>query len=153
MFKREWYGRLTVAAVLVAAACGDSQPDAQDTPPGGAPGAPAAPAQQVGANVQLPDGVTLDMVQQGRQVFETTTCFTCHGMDASGTALAPSLRDQDWLNSDGSYDAIVNIVRTGVPQPVQHPAPMPPMGGGAGSLTDDQVRNVAAYVYAISHGG
>lgn len=147
MFKRGWYGRLTVAAVFMIAACGDSQPDAQ---PGAAPDQ-GAPAQQVGANVQLPEGVTLAMVQEGKQVFETTTCWTCHGMDASGSALAPSLRDQNWLNSGGSFDEIVNIVRTGVAQPVEHPAPMPPMGGG--SLTEEQIRSVSAYVYAISHGG
>jgi cbb3-type cytochrome c oxidase subunit III len=148
MLKREWSGLLTAVALVAFTACGDAEPDAQqqDTQ-----GAPAAPAQQVGANVALPEGVTLDMVQQGKQVFETTTCFTCHGMDATGTTLAPSLRDQNWLNSDGSFDGIVGTVRTGVAQPVEYPGMMPAMGGA--SLSDDQIRAVAAYVYAISHGG
>lgn len=153
MSNRKWNSFVALLAVVAVAACGgDSEPDTADT--GSAPGAPAAPAQpaqQVGANVELPEGITLDMVQAGKTVFETTTCFTCHGMDASGTALAPSLRDQDWLNSDGSFDAIMNVVRTGVLQPVQYPAAMPAMGGA--QLTDDQVRDVTAYVYAISHGG
>jgi cbb3-type cytochrome c oxidase subunit III len=146
MVKRNWYGRVAAAAIITLAACGDAEPDAQ-------PGAGSAPpqAQQVGANVQLPEGVTLEMVQQGKQVFETTTCWTCHGMDASGTGLAPSLRDQNWLNSDGSFDGIVGVVQNGVPQPKEHTAPMPAMGGA--QLSDEQVRAVAAYVYAISHGG
>lgn len=147
MSKSKWSGAVAAAAVLVVAACGDAAPEPQPTQD-----APAgAPAQQVGANVQLPEGVTLDMVQQGKSVFETTVCYVCHAMDASGTALGPSLRDQEWLNSDGSYEGIVNIVRNGVPQPVEHPGTMPPMGGA--NLSEEEIQAVAAYVYAISHGG
>ncbi|HSJ25100.1 MAG TPA: c-type cytochrome [Longimicrobiales bacterium] len=151
MFKRN--GLIAAAALVAFTACGgDDTPDTQPAP-GAQPGTPpaAAPQQQVGVGVDLPEGVTLEMVQAGKTVFETTTCFTCHGMDASGTALAPSLHDQDWLNSDGSFDGIMDVVRTGVAQPVQYPAPMPPMGGG--QLSEDQIRQVSAYVYAISHGG
>ncbi|HSJ06593.1 MAG TPA: c-type cytochrome [Longimicrobiales bacterium] len=145
MGKRMWSGLCVAATAVTFAACGGDSPDAADQP------APPAPAAEVGAGIDLPEGVTLAMVSEGRTVFETTTCFTCHGMDGSGTALAPSLRDQDWLNSDGSYDGIVGVVRNGVAQPRQYPAPMPAMGGA--QLTEDQIRQVAAYVYAISHGG
>jgi cbb3-type cytochrome c oxidase subunit III len=146
MVKTTWYAPLAVVAMLLTACGGDADRDATQQP-GAQPGETAV----IGANVQLPDGVTLDMVQQGKTVFETTTCFTCHGMDATGTALAPSLRDQDWLNSDGSFDGIVGVVRNGVTQPQQYPAAMPAMGGA--QLTEDQIRSVSAYVYAISHGG
>jgi mono/diheme cytochrome c family protein len=77
------------------------------------------------------------------------TCTACHGTDAKGTAVAPDLTDQQWINGDGSYDFIVHTVTTGVPKPKQHPAPMPPKGGA--TLTDAQVRAVAAYVYSLSH--
>ncbi len=77
------------------------------------------------------------------------TCTACHGQDAKGTAVAPDLTDQQWLNGDGSYDFVVSTVTTGVPKPKQHPAPMPPKGGA--QLTDDQVKAVAAYVYSLSH--
>jgi mono/diheme cytochrome c family protein len=148
MSNRKWSGLFAGAAVVLLTACGgDGQPEQQQ--PAAGTGAQQQPV--VGANVQLPEGVTLEMVQQGKTVFETTVCFTCHGMDATGTALAPSLRDQDWLNSDGSFEGIEGVVRNGVPQPVQYPAAMPPMGGAR--LTEDQIRNVTAYVYAISHGG
>jgi mono/diheme cytochrome c family protein len=124
MVKTTRYAPLAAVAVMLLAACGDADPDATPQPV-------AQPAETpvVGANVQLPEGVTLDMVQQGKTVFETTTCFTCHGMEATGTALAPSLRDQDWLNSDGSFEGIMGVVRSGVAQPQQYPAPMLPMGG------------------------
>ena len=77
------------------------------------------------------------------------TCQTCHGPDAKGTQLAPNLTDNQWLNGDGSYQFIVNTVTNGVPNPKQHPRPMPPMGGA--QLTPAQVRAVAAYVYSLSH--
>jgi cbb3-type cytochrome c oxidase subunit III len=146
MFNRKMTGLMGAAALVAITACGDA---AQDTQP--AADAPAPAQQTVGANIDLPEGVTLEMVQAGKTVFETTTCYTCHGMDAAGTALAPSLRDQDWLNSGGTYPELVEVVRNGVQQPVQYPAAMPAMGGA--NLTEDQVRQVAAYVYAISHGG
>jgi mono/diheme cytochrome c family protein len=147
MIKRELNGLFAAAALFALSACGGN--DAGQT--ADQPATPAPAQQQVGANVQLPEGVTVEMVQAGKTVFESKTCFTCHAMDGSGTALAPSLRDQDWLNSGGSFEEIVQIVRNGVPQPVQHPAAMPPMGGA--QLTEDEIRQVSAYVYAISHGG
>jgi mono/diheme cytochrome c family protein len=75
-------------------------------------------------------------------------CYTCHGPDAKGTQLAPDLTDQQWLNVDGSYDAIVQVVTTGVPTPKQFPGLMPPFGQ---MLSPDQVRAVAAYVYSLTH--
>lgn len=77
------------------------------------------------------------------------TCSACHGQDAKGTAVAPDLTDQQWINGDGSYDFLVKTITDGVPQPKQHPAPMPPKGGAP--LTDDQVKAVAAYEYSLSH--
>ena len=146
MRKRQWSGALATAALVVVGACGG---DGADAPPADT-GTGTAPTATIGANVQLPEGVTQEMVTQGKTIFETSTCWTCHGMDAAGGPLAPSLRDTDWLNNDGSYEGIVEIVRVGVPQPVEHPGVMPPMGGA--QLTEEQIRQVSAYVYAISHG-
>lgn len=102
----------------------------------------------------MPPGVTPEMVAEGKTIFESTApCFTCHGTDGSGTTLAPNLRDAQWLNTDGTLQGIESIVRNGVPQPKQFPAPMLPMGGKTPPLTDQQVRAVSAYVYSISHGG
>jgi mono/diheme cytochrome c family protein len=79
------------------------------------------------------------------------TCFACHGQDGQGSAVGADLTEADWLHSDGSYEAIVKTIQAGVPKPPKAPAPMPPMGGA--SLTPDQVKAVAAYVYSLSHGG
>ncbi|MEX0907326.1 MAG: cytochrome c [Gemmatimonadota bacterium] len=155
MLTRSWRGLFTGAAIIGLAACGGDAGEQADEPQAGpgaaAPAAQPAPQPAPGANVELPEGVTQDMVASGKTVFETTTCWTCHGMDGAGGPLAPSLIDDVWLNVDGSYDAIVQLVNTGVLEPKEHPGPMPPMGGAP--LSEEQVRQVAAYVYALGHGG
>lgn len=94
--------------------------------------------------------VNQPLVDRGRTVFAATgNCFACHGANARGTALAPNLTDPTWLDIDGSYAAIANLVRVGVPSPKAHATPMPPLGGAP--LSDAQVCAVAAYVYSLGH--
>jgi mono/diheme cytochrome c family protein len=113
------------------------------------PAGGGAPAQQQRAAVQLPEGVTDEMVTQGEQLYGSTgNCFTCHAADGSGTPLAPALNDGTWIHIDGSFDSLVQIISQGVPTPAQYPAAMPPRGGAP--LSEEQVRQIAAYVYAIS---
>lgn len=75
-------------------------------------------------------------------------CATCHGPNGSGTAAAPSLSDRQWIHGDGSLGFIEGTIVQGVPNPKEHPFPMPPFGG---TLTDRQLHAVAAYVYSLSH--
>ncbi len=113
---------------------------------GAAPVAAAATATAQGGCLAIND----EMVKQGRAIFSGPgLCHSCHGPDAKGTALAPDLTDDSWLDIDGSYASIAKLVTTGVPSPKQHPAPMPPKGGS--SISADQVCQVAAYVYSLSH--
>lgn len=108
----------------------------------------AAAVPQLAAGA--PAGVTQEMVEQGAQHFGTV-CAACHGAGGVGTAAGPALNDAAWLNIAGDFEQIVGIINTGVPQPVEHPAAMPPRGGG--SFTDEQVRQLGAYVFALSHAG
>jgi mono/diheme cytochrome c family protein len=117
-------------------------PAASSTPAASAPPASASPMSEAQL-VALGDSVFSGKIPGG-------ICYTCHAMDAKGTQLAPDLTDQQWINSDGSIASIANVVRDGVLQPKQFPAPMPPFGA---ILTDVQIRGVAAYVYALSHPG
>ncbi len=155
-------GRFTTFGVMLAVggllACGGGDA-ADDTTSGAEAPAATTPGTATGtatggadlSSVQLPEGMTQEMVAAGKTAFETTICYTCHGMDASGTPLAPNLRDSEWINADGSPESIEAIIRNGVPTPVTHPAPMPPMGGA--QLSDEQIQNLVAYVYALSHAG
>jgi len=119
-------------------------PPAYTGPVGG--GAGAVPQLAAGA----PAGVTQEMVQTGSEQFGTV-CAACHGAAGVGTAAAPALNDATWLNISGAYEEIVTIINSGVPNPKEHPAPMPPRGGG--NFTDEQVRALGAYVFALSHAG
>lgn len=118
--------------------------DVLELPEEAAPAGPVAPA----APVTLPSGVTQEMVAQGTQVYSTGVCIACHGATAGGTPLAPALNDAVWLNIDGEYESIVEVITTGVAAPKQFATPMMPMGGGAYST--EQVRQIAAYLYSIS---
>jgi len=111
---------------------------------------PAAAAAQT--KDSLPPGVTPEMLAQGETVFTGPgLCTACHGSDAKGMpGLGANLTDAKWLHSDGSYDAIVQQILTGVPaNKSTSGSMMPPKGGSA--LTDVQVKAVAAYVWSLSH--
>lgn len=132
------------------AACGGEggapaaeQPAAESSAP-----APAAAAMEL----DFPEGVTAEMVTAGEALFTGNgICFTCHMPGGVGGPLAPNLTDHEWINTDGSYEGIVQTVTTGVPEPEQHPGIMLPKGGTA--ITDEDVRAVAAYVWSLSQGG
>jgi mono/diheme cytochrome c family protein len=115
----------------------------EQAPPAAEPAGPPAQA------VDLPEGVTQEMVAQGEEIFNrTSTCFSCHGPNATGGPLAPALNEPDWIHIDGSFEEIERIIDEGVAVPQQYPAPMPARGGA--TLSAEQLRSLAAYVYAIS---
>jgi mono/diheme cytochrome c family protein len=99
---------------------------------------------------QAPAGATPAVIAQGDSIFHSKgNCYACHGANGQG-AVGPNLTDAEWLHSDGSYDAIVKQVTNGVPQAESKSGiPMPPKGGA--TITDDEVKAVAAYVYSLSH--
>jgi mono/diheme cytochrome c family protein len=150
---------------LGAAACGGDTEEAAENPasdvaeapqttttPGAAPGA-AAPSTTAPAAPAGGDNAAL--VAQGQQAFATSVCVSCHGPNAEGTALAPSLKDDEWLWVTPGADMqqqVAQIIKQGVPQPKDpaHAAPMPPYGGVP--LSDEQVDALAAYVVSLSGG-
>jgi mono/diheme cytochrome c family protein len=78
-------------------------------------------------------------------------CLTCHALNGAGVAgIAPSLRDSVWLHGDGDPAMIERVVREGVAQPKSVSNRMP---GFAATLSDAEIRRIAAYVFAISHFG
>src|ERR1019366_7963246 len=105
------------------------------------------------ASVPVPDGATRDMVALGDRIYHGqeggAACAGCHGANATGSPLGPSLTSGKWLWSDGSLAGILQVITDGVPQPKEYRSPMPPMGGT--QLTAQQVSAVAAYVWSISH--
>jgi mono/diheme cytochrome c family protein len=138
---------IAIVSVLVFTACPGDEP--ADRPAvDGTTDRPAA--QQPTAPMDLPEGVTQEDYEEGRLLFTGQGgCAACHGPQATGTALAPDLTDDQWLNAaEPTMDEIMRVIREGVAQPVQYPAPMPPMGGAR--LSEAQVHALAAYILAIN---
>ena len=102
------------------------------------------------AVAQAPAAVTPAALTLGDSLFHSKgNCYACHGATAQG-AVGPNLTDAEWIHSDGSYDAIVKQITTGVTaEESKSKIPMPPKGGS--TITDDEVKAVAAYVYSLSH--
>ncbi len=110
----------------------------------------AAGTAQGQANAALPEGVTPAMVTAGGSIFKGPgMCTVCHGIDGKG-GVGPNLTDGTWIHSKGSYSEIVQQITTGVPtKQSKSGIPMPPKGGSG--ISDAQVKDVAAYVWTLSH--
>lgn len=142
-------------AFLSACAGGESAQQAQGSTPEAqaSSGAEMAAAEQE-QQAELPEGVTMEMVNQGQEIYAGAgLCYACHGADGAGMpGLGANLTDEEFLHGDGSYESLVETVTSGVSaEQSSSGTPMPPRGGG--SITDDQVQAVAAYVWTLSHGG
>jgi len=128
--------------VRAAAAAGEASP-----PEGVHPDAGALAA------LPVPPGSSADEVALGSKVFAGevggATCAGCHGGGGVGSPVGADLTTGKYLWSDGSLDGIKKTILEGVPEPKEHAGAMPPMGGV--DLPEDQVKAVAAYVWAIGH--
>ena len=82
--------------------------------------------------------------RRGSKIYDTAGCFDCHGTNAAGDSAigASNLADGIWLFGDGSnswiYDSIAHG-RAGV------------CPAWSGRLSAIQIREVALYVYSLSH--
>ena len=119
-----------------------THPDAGANPAGAARPLPPLPSDAAALEI------TADMVEAGSRIYRETTCTGCHGSDGKGTPQGADLATTRFLWGDGSYRSIVETITDGVPAPKEHTGVMPPLGGA--QLTGEQVRAVAAYVYALS---
>ena len=90
------------------------------------------------------------IIAHGDSVFHGAgNCYACHGSKAEGI-IGPNLTDAEWIHSKGTYQDIVNQVNHGVPKEESKSGVVMPPRGGA-TLTDDDVKAVAAYVYSLGH--
>jgi mono/diheme cytochrome c family protein len=115
-----------------------------------APENATTPANPSKAESSTAPGITPELIAQGDKVFHGPgNCYACHGTNAQG-AVGPNLTDAEWIHSKGTWEDIVAQVTHGVPKEESKSGiPMPPKGGG--TISDEDVRAVAAYVYSLSH--
>jgi mono/diheme cytochrome c family protein len=88
------------------------------------------------------------LIARGDAVFHGAgNCYACHGSDATGS-VGPDLTDAVWIHSKGTYEELIAQINAGVAKEQSKSGiPMPPKGGG--TLSGDDVKAVAAYVYSL----
>jgi mono/diheme cytochrome c family protein len=89
------------------------------------------------------------MIARGDTVFHGPgNCYACHGSKGEGL-VGPSLIDAEWIHSKGTVEEIAAQVAKGIPKEQSKSGiPMPPKGGS--TISDDDVKAVAAYVHSLS---
>ena len=87
------------------------------------------------AQAQLAFAYSTESAAAGAEVY-AQTCFPCHGVNLEG-GIGPSFVDDEWVHG-GTADDIIRIVREGVPTAG--------MVAWAGTLSPEQINNVAAYI-------
>lgn len=107
-------------------------------------------AKPAAAQESAPAAVTPAAIAKGDTIYHKTgLCYACHGANAEGT-VGPNLTDAEWIHGDGSYDMIVATITAGVTKEKSKSGiPMPPKGGS--TISDEDVKAVAAYVWSLSH--
>jgi mono/diheme cytochrome c family protein len=129
-----------LAVSVVAPALAQGKPETSATPPATPNEGAAAPTSDVSP----------ELIARGEKVFQGSgNCYACHGSNAQGS-VGPNLTDAEWIHSKGSLEEIAAQVTNGVPkEKAKSGIPMPPKGGG--TLSDEDIKAVAAYVYSLSH--
>lgn len=94
---------------------------------------------QVGGEPAPTSAANLPLVSAGREVFQTEGCVACHGQNATGTAIAPSLVG---ITSKIPPERIAVIVR--------HPTPQMKKGGmPAFHISDHKMKSLLAYLGSL----
>jgi cytochrome c oxidase cbb3-type subunit 3 len=88
------------------------------------------------------------MIARGDTVYHGPgNCYACHGSKGEGL-VGPSLIDAEWIHSKGTYEEIITQISSGVPkEKAKSGIPMPAKGGG--TISDEDVKAVAAYVHSL----
>ncbi len=103
------------------------------------------------AQTAFPGGlppVTPALIARGDTVYHGPgNCYACHGTKGEGL-VGPNLTDAEWIHSKGSYEEIVAQVNSGIAkEQAKSGIPMPAKGGG--TISDEDVQAVAAYVHSL----
>lgn len=103
------------------------------------------------AKPNRPTQVTDSAIARGRELFHgSANCVACHGIEGVGTDSGAPLAQGIWLHGEDSYKAIESRILHGIPREVSTRGTTMPMRGW-NPMSDQEVRDVAAYVWYISH--
>jgi mono/diheme cytochrome c family protein len=101
---------------------------------------------------KLPAGMTTQMIVQGDSIFHgKAACYTCHGADATGMPASGSGITRGVAFIPNEWQPIDSLITAGISEDItRSPIAMPPKGAQS-NLTPDEIKLVAAYVWAIAH--
>jgi len=99
----------------------------------------------------LPPGMIIQMIIQGDSIYHGAgNCAACHGIEAQGLPAAGDGLTVGLSYAQPKWESIDSLIDRGIPEALtRSPIQMPPRGGRS-NLTPEQVRLVAAYIWAIS---
>jgi mono/diheme cytochrome c family protein len=153
-------GAVALGAIALGAATTRSLRQTQQPPSGGRTNSPATGRTTVDTDEDaqprtlpsLPSGMTIQMVQQGDSIFHGKGgCVTCHGTDALGMPAAGSGLTRGTAFIPPEWQAIDSVVSAGIEEAITRSPVAMPARGAQSNLTPDEVKLVAAYVWAIAH--
>jgi mono/diheme cytochrome c family protein len=92
------------------------------------------------------------MLARGKAAFRAGMCSKCHREDATGSARAPNLTDDEWVHCDGSIEGILGVLKSGVSEEEfvdpSRPFPMNPV---TGLVPDEEdLKALATFVHSLS---
>jgi cytochrome c1 len=144
--------RPAVALMLaLGAAAGAPAAAGADAKLAAAPAAAAAPSPAAGHGALLPRDSRDAAVFRGGLVY-VNYCVTCHGANADGNGRAARIytpRPSNLRRTDKNDEYLALIVREGGERIARSPY-MPPWGA---ELTEEQIRDVVAYLRSINAPG
>jgi mono/diheme cytochrome c family protein len=101
--------------------------------------------------LKRPTPVTDSAIARGRVLFHgAANCSACHGIEGVGTDSGAPLAQGVWLHGEDSFEGIRSRILHGIPREVSTRGNAMPIRGWT-PLGDNEVIDVAAYVWAISH--
>jgi mono/diheme cytochrome c family protein len=108
-------------------------------------------AQDTLVSIPRPAQVNDSAVARGRELFHgSANCSACHGPAGVGTDSGAALAQGIWMHGEDSFEGILSRVVHGIPKDLSTRNTAMPMRGWI-TLTDAEARDVAAYVWTISH--
>jgi mono/diheme cytochrome c family protein len=112
---------------------------------------PSVAQEQPVVPLPQPSQVNDSAIARGREVYQGSgNCAACHGIAGVGSDSGPPLAQGVWMHGPDTFEGILERVVHGVPEAYSTRGLAMPMRGW-NTLSDAEARDVAAYVWSISH--
>lgn len=99
----------------------------------------------------LPAGMTIDLIVDGDRIFHGPGgCFACHGTEGQGLPAAGDGMTVGLSFVPYRWASIDSLVTDGIPDSDTRSPIAMPARGARWNLSEDEIRRVSAYVWAIS---